>query len=263
MPITNKMRWKYPAENQPSWFHIFESLMNQIDDDVYSSKENFYLILEGGGVISLDPGSDTLSWSEDLYVLSTLTGGIITIPAESLPGFEDGKVAYVSVSRPINGAREATVQVGDQITESNQFFIALRRGSQVIMRRADVTEIMENISPVDGGGAPIGLSDVPVLWSPDPFEGTVYVAGVTVKFDGEPSAPGEDLRVRLKSSLGSEFDVVLASSVPFLLTGEYATNFYFPLGRSFAEGDTIEISFPNSEANTLYISIAVISTVSQ
>lgn len=135
MPKTSKLNFEYPAEGQPNWSVIFEALMNDIDVHVFIGIENPNLVLTGGGTITLDDGLHTLTWTEDFHLISMLTGGDITIEPDTLMGFEDGKIAYVEVARPVEGARILTMGVGDSLGDNyNKVFLALRRGSNVVFR---------------------------------------------------------------------------------------------------------------------------------
>jgi hypothetical protein len=135
MPKTSKMGYEYPPENQPNWYSIFKAMINRIDADVFLGIENPCLVLTGGGTITLNSGADTLEWTEDFHLLSTLSGGDMTISANVLTGFEDGKIAYVEVARPVEGSKILTIGVGDSIGDNyNKVFLALRRGTNVVFR---------------------------------------------------------------------------------------------------------------------------------
>jgi len=174
MPTTSKMGFIYPLEGQVNWYVVFQALINGIDSDVYASLEDPHLLLNGGGMITLDEVADELSWSDDLEILSTLTGGSITITAGTLTGFADGKVAYVEVSRPVSGSRILTLGVADTLTGNrNRVFIALRRGTTVLMRnsanRSKVgsidywgSETFTTGSIADSGGSESGIIPVGV-----------------------------------------------------------------------------------------------------
>ena len=135
MPKTSRLLWEYPAESQTDWYNIFVSFVNAQDENVYASIENPDLILRGGGVVSLNTSTDVLTWTDDFEVLSMLTGGVITIPAGSLSNFVDGKVAYITVSRPVTGTRDGSLSLADTLgTDSSKLFFAMRRGSSVYFR---------------------------------------------------------------------------------------------------------------------------------
>ena len=135
MPTSSKLGWIYPADMQRDWMDIWEALINQQETDVYSALEDPNLYLRGGGEISLDTGTNILSWDESMEILSCLTGGVVTIAAGSLASFLDGKIAYVQVTRPMTGNSILTLQVADYIgNDRNKIFVAMRRGSVVYMR---------------------------------------------------------------------------------------------------------------------------------
>lgn len=135
MPTTSKLNLEYPTEGQPEWYPIFRALINSIDAHVWIAIENTNLILTGGGTVGFDSGTGTLSWSADLEIISTLSGGKIVIPAGSLPGIADGEVIYVEVARPVNGIKELTLSSGLGIGDNlNKVFVGLRRGNNIVLR---------------------------------------------------------------------------------------------------------------------------------
>lgn len=135
MPKTSRMLWEYPTESQKSWFNIFVALMNSMDGNVYASLENLNLILRGGGDVSLNTSTNVMTWTEDFEILSMMTGGVITIPAGSLSNFLAGKIAYVSVSRPVGGSAEATLSLADTLgTDDSKLFFGMRRGDVLYLR---------------------------------------------------------------------------------------------------------------------------------
>jgi hypothetical protein len=137
MPETSKLNLPYPTEGQPQWSSIFSAMMNTVDAYIWCAIENTNLILTGGGAISFVSGTGTLSWDEDFVLISTLSGGEITIPAGSLPGIADGEIFYVTVARPVSGLRELTMSKGTSLGGNyNNVFLGLRRGTDVILRNS-------------------------------------------------------------------------------------------------------------------------------
>jgi hypothetical protein len=125
----------YANLGNPDFFDIFEAFMNQLDAKLYANREDLHLILTGGGTVTLDDGADTLEWTQDFELVNVLTGGVVTIAADTLTGFEDGKIAYCSVSRPVTGAKTGTLVVADYLGSGlDKAFIALRRGTVAHMR---------------------------------------------------------------------------------------------------------------------------------
>ena len=153
MPRTSRLGWVFPSEEQKSWYRIYQALINQQDVDVYAGYENPHLILRGGGTVNLDTGTDTLSWSDDFEVLSLLTGGVIIIEAGSLVGFEAGKIAYVSVSRPVSGAVVSTLSLADNLGVDNEkLFVAMRRGGAVFFRNHANRDAMSFVDKMGASG---------------------------------------------------------------------------------------------------------------
>lgn len=137
MPTTSRLGWVYPTESQKDWWGIWESFVNQQDADVWAAFENSFLVLTGGGDISLDTGTDTLEWSADWYLVSLLSQGKVRIPAGSVT-LNDGEIGYLNISRPLSGLVDATLQVTAtplvNQTQRNTVFVVTRDGDNLIMR---------------------------------------------------------------------------------------------------------------------------------
>jgi len=137
MPTTSRLGWKYPTEDQKDWWDVWVSLANQMDADVWASFENSFLLLRGGGDISLNTVTNTVTWTADLYLLSLLSGMAARVPAGS-ETLEDGNIAYIEISRPLAGNFDTTLQVtSNPLISQNQrntVFVMMRSGSELIMR---------------------------------------------------------------------------------------------------------------------------------
>lgn len=145
MPETPRMGYIYEPQGEPTWYQTFVAFMNQIDTDEYASFEDPLLMLTGGGMITLDTGTDELTWTEDFELLSMLTGAKITIEAGTLTGFEAGKVAYIEVSRPLTSNTVKTLAVTDTIRGNRNFvFIAMRKDDSVFFRNHSDRQAFSN-----------------------------------------------------------------------------------------------------------------------
>lgn len=137
MPKTSRLGWEYPTEDQKDWWDVWVALMNQMDADTWASFENSFLLLRGGGDISLDTATDTVTWTADLYLLSLLSGMSARIPAGSAT-LEDGNIGYIDISRPLAGNYDTTLQVTSNPLISQEqrttVFVMLRSGDELIMR---------------------------------------------------------------------------------------------------------------------------------
>lgn len=178
-PTTTKMGFIYPAFDQVPFYDTWTAFVNQLDAAVWAGREDPNLILRGGGNIVLDPSADELSWTQDIEIVSTLSGGKVVIEAAGSPltGFEDGKMAYVTVARPIRGTSVATLSVTDTLGDDlNTVFVAFRDGDSVVMRNAGSLQRYLITSPTEltgtvtlGGGVATGSVavdlDEGVVWS--------------------------------------------------------------------------------------------------
>jgi len=135
MPTTRKLDIEYPAESQPEWYDVFVAMMNDLDSKLWLSIENGYLFLAGGGTVSFEIATSTLTWTEDFEVHSSLSGGKVVIPAGSLAGISDGDVIYVEISRPLTGVQDRVLASSGSIGSNlNRVFIGLRRGDDIVLR---------------------------------------------------------------------------------------------------------------------------------
>lgn len=137
MPSTSRLGWIYPVQDQKDWWTIWETMINQQDADVWASFENSFIVLSGEGSIYLDTVTDTLVWTEDLYLYNALSGGSVRILASSIT-LEEGSTAYVSITRPLASNYDATMAVSTTpLTgqdERNNVFVAMRIGDKLVTR---------------------------------------------------------------------------------------------------------------------------------
>ncbi len=147
MPTTPKTGLIYPTEEQKPFWNIWEAFMSQLDAALYVSLEEPNLVLRGGGIVSINTSTDAMTWTEDLELMNLLTGGLVTISANSLSGMEAGKIAYVEVSRPVSGSTSGTLLCSDSIGDDlNKVFVAIRRGDDLYMRNHVNREAMISFS---------------------------------------------------------------------------------------------------------------------
>ena len=175
MTRTPRMGYIYEPQGEPTWYQTFVAFMNQLDADEYASFEDPLLMLSGGGMITLDTGTDELTWTEDFELVSMLTGGVITIEAGTLAGMEAGKIAYVEVARPITSNQVKTLAITDTIRENrNYVFIALRKSDSVYFRNHSDRQAFTNFdyrgtskvttaSASSGGGVITGSINLGIL----------------------------------------------------------------------------------------------------
>lgn len=158
MSVTSRMVWPYPDEHQDPWYDAFVSLMMALDFSGYAAREDRNIVLMGGGIISFDAATNTLSWASPLVLLAPITGFLWTIPAGSVALF-DGRLLYTDLVRAPSAPTTLTGVVANQVPSSDTaFLLAVRRGSRVFWRNGAVSidglpdAVIDNGGPSGGGG---------------------------------------------------------------------------------------------------------------
>lgn len=70
----------YPSEDEDPWFSGFQDFANALDGADYATREDRHLIFSGGGTVSWNHVTSTLSWTADISILAAITGRLWTIP---------------------------------------------------------------------------------------------------------------------------------------------------------------------------------------
>jgi len=98
MPTTSRTSLKYPARGQEPWFDLFEAMLNQLDAMLYAHREDRNILIVGGGTLSWDATSNTLSWNAPIVLNSPQKGFQESVAAGSIE-IAESQVLYVDVSR--------------------------------------------------------------------------------------------------------------------------------------------------------------------
>jgi len=132
VPNTSNLGWVYPANQQVPFFSVFVAMINAMDADAYGLLEYQRTVLCQQGTVSMNYGTNTLSWTEDLEFISAVTGIIATVTGPGSISLPDGTVLWVTIPRPMVAPVTLTVNSGGNMSSSrgNQL-LALRRGSTV------------------------------------------------------------------------------------------------------------------------------------
>lgn len=108
MPISSRMTFPYPTENQDPFYEEFTGMVEAIDASVYASREDRHLVVTGGGLITFTvspSGEGTLTWAQDIQVLAAITGHQWSITAGSIT-LANNHVAYINLPRaPVQSVR--------------------------------------------------------------------------------------------------------------------------------------------------------------
>ena len=193
MANTPRMNWPFPNEDQEPWYEALANFAASLDVSGFASREDRQLILIGGGTITWDAGTSTLTWTEVIRVISPISGFLLSIAAGSVT-IADGQVLYATLVRAPtrNLTVEATVE--NQVPQSDSaYLLAARVGDDIYWRNGTAMGDGDSISGVTirnlGSGGKDWQADLasPYLYTqaPVPVE---EVVGQGV-FDGSrPSA---------------------------------------------------------------------------
>lgn len=197
MPQSPRMRWEYPGEEEDPWFDKFEAFVQGTDASSFAAREDRNLILTGGGTVSWDLATSTLSWSSAIEIISPSTGFLNRIPAGSVV-IADGQVYRGHLARaPGANASMSDLGVASYAQDNdNSLIIAVRRGDNVYLRNgvmlAPGTSIEEiGASPGGGGGGDF-------VWSPgNPEPGGVVFADWALLYEEVIAAGAEGRPMRV------------------------------------------------------------------
>ncbi len=140
---TARMKFTYPAENSNPFWNDFLAMVTGIDSASFAAREDRNTFLTGGGVISWVPLTNTLTWSESIYLLSPITGGRGDIAAGSAT-ILDGQIMYVSATRYSTTNYTATPIVASTIPSDNNAVI-------IVTRYGDKLSWRNGFGPADSG----------------------------------------------------------------------------------------------------------------
>lgn len=94
MAETTINEFPFPNEFQEPYFESFRNGYNQMDESLFANAENGNLIYEGGGSVSWDAGTNTLTIGADIKVSGFTTGPFFAVIPAQVIELEDGEVAF-------------------------------------------------------------------------------------------------------------------------------------------------------------------------
>jgi hypothetical protein len=135
MSQTAILQWQLPAYQDRAWYSVWESMMDEIDTDLFTSIEDSHGILYGGGTISLNALENTVSWTENLDFYSVLFPGRVRVVPGSLSNVMDKYFLVIPVSRPMTSITSGDLSAVESLADvRSRVFVAQRRGDSLIMR---------------------------------------------------------------------------------------------------------------------------------
>lgn len=149
MTTTPRAHLPYPDEQTDPWWQKFLDLVQAIDANVFAEWEDRNLLVMGGGIVSWNAITETLTWADIIEFNSAPTGFLWRVLAGSML-VRDGEYVYFQAIRsPINNVAVG-FYAGSQVpTSPNQnptdsVMVAYRRGTLMYFRNGAVLDHEES-----------------------------------------------------------------------------------------------------------------------
>lgn len=216
MPSSSRMRFPYPAEFKDPWFDDFESLIAGIDASGYAAREDRNLLLAGGGTITWNVGTSTLSWSSDIVVVSTIVGFLLRVTDGSVT-LDDGQMLCVTLVRaPTSGTTIATFVESQIPSDDTSLVLALRIGDRIHWRNGVVQDDGETLTGLGSKqGVVTGLQSSIDLPRKDYVQAPVPVEEVLGQFMFDGSKIPLGASVYLRTMMNATFSAPGTANIHF------------------------------------------------
>jgi hypothetical protein len=146
VPNTNKMQWPFPAKDRDPWYETFEQMATAMDSSGYASREDRQIIMGGGGDVTFDAGTNSLTWAESLDFYSLISGFKVSIAATTV-AIADGEVIYLNLTRsPTQNISVSTAAANQVPNTDDAMAIAVRVGTVVYWRHGSKIDSGETVN---------------------------------------------------------------------------------------------------------------------
>lgn len=151
-----RMQWTYPSREDDPWYDFFEDFVLGADASGYAHREDRSIIWTGGGTVSWDLGTETLTWTGTINIYSPIGSRLLQVAASSLAGFADGEVAYVTLARqPLANQAVALNKASQLPSNDNAMSLCVRIGDLIFFRTGISLgdgDTSPGVAPLPGGG---------------------------------------------------------------------------------------------------------------
>ena len=131
---SQRMGWPYPSKDQDPWYQQFVDFVDGVDASSYASREDRSVILAGGGTVSWDLSTKTLTWTDTITLTAPLTGFSCQIPAGSVQ-LEEGEYFYTTLTRaPLSNTGVVASTATKVPSNDNAIAIAVRYQDKIWFR---------------------------------------------------------------------------------------------------------------------------------
>jgi len=178
--ITSLLSWTIPAQRLRSYYTAFQTLIGQIETDVFAAREDRNLTLSGGGTLSFT-AEGVLAWTAALSIeghisayANTVAIGDITVP--------DGWCVYVALTRKPAAAVAVVATKAAQLPTLNGerlYLLGIRRGTDFWWSNGALSAAGESKTFVEllaaGGGTVLTADELAaVQGAADPAAANVF-----------------------------------------------------------------------------------------
>jgi len=188
-----RMQWPYPTREDDPWYEFFRDYISAADASGYAAREDNSIIWTGGGTVSWDLATETLTWTGTINIYSPIGSRLLQIAAGSIADWKNGEVVYVVLTRqPLANIAASLVKASQLPSNDNARSFAVRIGDVIYFRTGMSLgdgDSSGGIAPVPGGGggSPLEVDDEGVLVDAAVTLIDFVGAGVTAT----QTAPGE------------------------------------------------------------------------
>ena len=123
---STKMAWPFPSANEDPWYTSFTSFVNAMDVSAYAFREDRHAILMGGGTVTWDETTGTVTWSEAIRISSPITGFQWSIAAGSAQ-IAEGSTLSVTLNRGPLSVSTVTASVASTVASTDGAFALATR----------------------------------------------------------------------------------------------------------------------------------------
>jgi hypothetical protein len=263
------MLWGYPGEDVDPWYDSFESMVIAMDSSGYASREDRNIIFGGGGDVSWDAGTDTLTWTDDIVLYSMISGFKLSIPSGFMTVL-DGEVLYVDVTRsPLVNATLVAVASGSVPNTDSAMALAVRVGDTIYWRWGSKIETGETLNlfgvPGSGGASDIyeraAIFSVPIgASSDDTTLGRIAVQGSLIGLSAEIDLPvtAGTVTVNAKVNGVTKLTVVLSTTDPSVKQTVVSPVLYPVMSADQVSVEVVGVGYNNTGSLTSGLTVNVV-----
>jgi hypothetical protein len=149
------MLWSYPSREDDPWYDAFKDFVLAVDGSGFAHREDRSIVWSGGGTISWDLTSETLTWSGVIEVFSPLSGKLMQVAAGQVNNWANGEVVYLDVTRQLLVNTTKTFSKATSLPSTDDAMAFAVRIGDVIYFRTGISlgdgDSSTGIAPVPGG----------------------------------------------------------------------------------------------------------------